>query len=113
MVYSPMGERYRRCRVAALLEIYVFQGAMERAATEGDNGLTPGMELGGEFPVMDIQSGEGGLLQVCLLRQLERYFHKDRRIEGKKYRDRQPEMQTELMTEILHTDRWKYRKKSQ
>ncbi len=41
---------------------------MERAATEGDNGLTPGMELGGEFPVMDIQSGEGGLLQVCLLR---------------------------------------------
>ena len=37
---------------------------MERAAAEGESGLTPGMELGGEFPVMDIQSGEGGLLQV-------------------------------------------------
>ena len=37
---------------------------MERAAAEGQGGLTPGMELGGEFPVMDIQSGEGGLIQV-------------------------------------------------
>ncbi len=40
------------------------QGAMERAASRGSGGVTPGMELGGEFPVQDIQSGEGGLLQV-------------------------------------------------
>ena len=37
---------------------------MERAASRGTGGVTPGMELGGEFPVQDIQSGEGGLLQV-------------------------------------------------
>jgi hypothetical protein len=37
---------------------------MERAAAHGSGGVTPGMELGGEFPVQDIQSGEGGLLQV-------------------------------------------------
>jgi hypothetical protein len=37
---------------------------MERAAARGSGGVTPGMELGGEFPVQDIQSGEGGLLQV-------------------------------------------------
>merc|ERR1719411_840287 len=39
---------------------------MERAAARGVGGVTPGMELGGEFPVQDIQSGEGGLLQVCM-----------------------------------------------
>lgn len=37
---------------------------MERAAARGAGGVAPGMELGGEFPVQDIQSGEGGLLQV-------------------------------------------------
>ncbi len=40
---------------------------MERAAarrTEGVAGL--GMELGGEFPVEDLNTGEGGLLQVCM-----------------------------------------------
>merc|ERR550534_1866609 len=30
------------------------------------NGKLPGPELGGEFPVEDMKSGEGGLLQVCL-----------------------------------------------
>ena len=39
---------------------------MERAAARGVGGVTPGMELGGEFPVQDIPSGEGGLLQVCM-----------------------------------------------
>ena len=43
-----------------------IQGAMERAAAQGAGGVTPGMELGGEFPVQDIQSGEGGLLQVII-----------------------------------------------
>ncbi len=46
---------------------------MERAASRGSGGVTPGMELGGEFPVQDIQSGEGGLLQV-----LEQRFYKIR-----------------------------------
>jgi len=45
---------------------YSIKGAMERAAAQGAGGVTPGMELGGEFPVQDIQSGEGGLLQVCM-----------------------------------------------
>ena len=26
----------------------------------------PGTELGGEFPVQDMKTGEGGLLQVCM-----------------------------------------------
>jgi len=45
---------------------YCIKGAMERAAARGAGGVAPGMELGGEFPVQDIQSGEGGLLQVCM-----------------------------------------------
>ena len=45
---------------------YCIKGAMERAAARGAGGVAPGMELGGEFPVQDIQSGEGGLLQVML-----------------------------------------------
>lgn len=39
---------------------------MERAAARGAGGVAPGMELGGEFPVQDTQSGEGGLLQVVI-----------------------------------------------
>lgn len=31
---------------------------------DGMGGLS--MELGGEFPVEDLNSGEGGLLQVCM-----------------------------------------------
>lgn len=38
---------------------------MERAAARG-NGVLAGVELGGEFPVQDMHSGEGGLLQVCM-----------------------------------------------
>ena len=26
----------------------------------------PGPELGGEFPVQDLRTGQGGLLQVCM-----------------------------------------------
>lgn len=36
---------------------------MDRGGTLG-NGTGP--ELGGEFPVQDMMTGEGGLLQVCL-----------------------------------------------
>ena len=45
---------------------YCIKAAMERAAARGVGGVASGMELGGEFPVQDIQSGEGGLLQVCM-----------------------------------------------
>lgn len=38
---------------------------MERAAARGQGALQ-GVELGGEFPVQDMASGEGGLLQVCM-----------------------------------------------
>ena len=38
---------------------------MERAAARGAGAL-PGMELGGEFPIQDLRTGEGGLLQVCI-----------------------------------------------
>lgn len=45
-------------------ELYsCIKDAMDRGGTLG-NGTGP--ELGGEFPVQDMSTGEGGLLQVCL-----------------------------------------------
>lgn len=44
---------------------YCIKEAMERAASRGAGAL-PGMELGGEFPIQDLRTGEGGLLQVCI-----------------------------------------------
>lgn len=45
-------------------ELYsCIKDAMDRGGTLG-NGTGP--ELGGEFPVQDMTTGEGGLLQVCL-----------------------------------------------
>lgn len=45
-------------------ELYsCIKDAMDRGGTLG-NGTGP--ELGGEFPVQDMMTGEGGLLQVCL-----------------------------------------------
>ena len=44
---------------------YCIKEAMERAAARGAGAL-PGMELGGEFPIQDLRTGEGGLLQVCI-----------------------------------------------
>lgn len=38
---------------------------MERAVAQGQH-LGQTVELGGEFPVKDINTGEGGLLQVCM-----------------------------------------------
>jgi len=38
---------------------------MEKAAERGQ-GIIPGVELGGEFPVKDMATGEGGILQVCM-----------------------------------------------
>ncbi|KAK9877674.1 hypothetical protein WA026_019345 [Henosepilachna vigintioctopunctata] len=40
---------------------YCIKEAMERGGVAGS-----APELGGEFPVQDMESGEGGLLQVCL-----------------------------------------------
>ena len=39
---------------------------MERAAARGSGIGGLNMELGGEFPVEDLNTGEGGLLQVCM-----------------------------------------------
>ncbi|KAF4522379.1 hypothetical protein B566_EDAN012961 [Ephemera danica] len=44
---------------------YCIKDAMERAAARGSIAQA-GVELGGEFPVQDMRTGEGGLLQVCL-----------------------------------------------
>ncbi|PSN33006.1 MAP kinase-activating death domain protein, partial [Blattella germanica] len=44
---------------------YAIKEAMERAAARG-SGVLAGLELGGEFPVQDMRTGEGGLLQVCM-----------------------------------------------
>lgn len=44
---------------------YCIKEAMERAAARGQGALQ-GIELGGEFPIQDMASGEGGLLQVCM-----------------------------------------------
>lgn len=39
---------------------------MEHAATKSKYNNLPQMDLGGEFPVEDIVTGEGGLLTVCI-----------------------------------------------
>ncbi|XP_061617843.1 MAP kinase-activating death domain protein isoform X24 [Phyllopteryx taeniolatus] len=44
---------------------YCVKDSMERAAARQQSSK-PGPELGGEFPVQDMKSGEGGLLQVTL-----------------------------------------------
>jgi len=44
---------------------YAIKEAMEQAAARGSGALA-GLELGGEFPVQDMRTGEGGLLQVCM-----------------------------------------------
>lgn len=44
---------------------YCIKEAMERAAARG-NYVTTGTELGGEFPVQDLTTCEGGILQVCM-----------------------------------------------
>lgn len=44
---------------------YCIKEALDRAVRRGV-GMLPGLELGGEFPVQDMKTGEGGLLQVCL-----------------------------------------------
>ncbi|KAK6619571.1 hypothetical protein RUM43_012328 [Polyplax serrata] len=43
---------------------YCIKNTLEKACARG--GLGPPGELGGEFPVQDMKSGEGGLLQVCM-----------------------------------------------
>ncbi|XP_071452693.1 MAP kinase-activating death domain protein isoform X9 [Hetaerina americana] len=45
---------------------YCIKDAMERAVARGSGALAAGVELGGEFPVQDMRTGEGGLLQVCM-----------------------------------------------
>ncbi|WAR01209.1 MADD-like protein, partial [Mya arenaria] len=51
----------KKCR-----ELYFcVKEAMEKAAMR-NNSKIPGPELGGEFPVQDVKSGQGGLLQVCM-----------------------------------------------
>ncbi|CAH1785563.1 unnamed protein product [Owenia fusiformis] len=51
----------KKCR-----ELYfAVKESMEKAAAR-TNGKIPGPELGGEFPVQDMKSGQGGLLQVCM-----------------------------------------------
>ncbi|XP_063638993.1 MAP kinase-activating death domain protein isoform X30 [Pan troglodytes] len=44
---------------------YCVKDSMERAAARQQS-IKPGPELGGEFPVQDLKTGEGGLLQVTL-----------------------------------------------
>ncbi|CAF3593459.1 unnamed protein product [Rotaria socialis] len=51
----------KRCR-----DLYFsIKEAMEKAASRM-KGVLPGQELGGEFPIRDVNTGEGGILQVCL-----------------------------------------------
>ena len=51
----------RKCR-----QLYAaIKEAMERAASRGSTPLL-GTDLGGEFPVEDLKTGQGGLLQVCM-----------------------------------------------
>ena len=45
---------------------YCIKTAMENAATKSKYNNLSQMDMGGEFPVEDIVTGEGGLLTVCI-----------------------------------------------
>ncbi|XP_022104763.1 MAP kinase-activating death domain protein-like isoform X2 [Acanthaster planci] len=52
----------KKCR-----ELYFcIKESMEKAATRQKNGISGEPELGGEFPIQDVKSGQGGLLQVTM-----------------------------------------------
>ncbi|XP_041471516.1 MAP kinase-activating death domain protein-like isoform X4 [Lytechinus variegatus] len=52
----------KKCR-----ELYFcIKESMEKAASRQKNGMTAEPELGGEFPIQDVKTGEGGLLQVTM-----------------------------------------------
>ncbi len=63
VLFSPwwISNLFSQCKAL----YYCIKEAMERAAARGAGAL-PGMELGGEFPIQDLRTGEGGLLQVCI-----------------------------------------------
>ena len=44
---------------------YCIKDAMEKAAARGRSAKV-GAELGGEFPIQDVKTKAGGLLQVCM-----------------------------------------------
>lgn len=47
-------------------ELYhCIKESMERAASRGKQPM-PGADLGGDFPIQDMRTGEGGLLQVTM-----------------------------------------------
>ncbi|GAB1600655.1 MAP kinase-activating death domain protein-like isoform X7 [Argonauta hians] len=51
----------KKCR-----ELYFcVKETMDKTAAR-NNGKFPGPEIGGEFPVQDLRSGQGGILQVCM-----------------------------------------------
>ncbi|CAF0752523.1 unnamed protein product [Rotaria sp. Silwood1] len=74
---SVLGEVYDRCWFEKLINMtfcpktkcrdvyFSIKEAMERAASRMKGSL-PDQELGGEFPIKNVNTGEGGLLQVCL-----------------------------------------------
>uniref|UniRef100_A0A671RCU1 MAP kinase-activating death domain protein n=1 Tax=Sinocyclocheilus anshuiensis TaxID=1608454 RepID=A0A671RCU1_9TELE len=56
---------------------YCVKDSMERAAARQQS-IKPGPELGGEFPVQDMKTGEGGLLQVTLEGINLKFMHSQR-----------------------------------
>lgn len=64
--FSPQNSFVRNISIAFQSKqlYYCIKAAMERAVAQGKHLGT--VELGGEFPVKDINTGEGGLLQVCM-----------------------------------------------
>uniref|UniRef100_A0A3Q1G5E9 MAP kinase-activating death domain protein n=1 Tax=Acanthochromis polyacanthus TaxID=80966 RepID=A0A3Q1G5E9_9TELE len=63
---------------------YCVKDSMERAAARQQS-IKPGPELGGEFPVQDMKTGEGGLLQVTLEGINLKFMH-SQKIKLKKYK---------------------------
>uniref|UniRef100_A0A3Q0SW36 MAP kinase-activating death domain protein n=1 Tax=Amphilophus citrinellus TaxID=61819 RepID=A0A3Q0SW36_AMPCI len=62
---------------------YCVKDSMERAAARQQS-IKPGPELGGEFPVQDMKTGEGGLLQVTLEGINLKFMHSQVRAKLKK-----------------------------
>ena len=65
-VFEPQQESQLVSIPMSTLENILTQSSTTEALAGVGGVGGPGMELGGEFPVQDVQSGEGGLLQVCM-----------------------------------------------
>uniref|UniRef100_A0A3P8RKT6 MAP kinase-activating death domain protein n=1 Tax=Amphiprion percula TaxID=161767 RepID=A0A3P8RKT6_AMPPE len=77
---------------------YCVKDSMERAAARQQS-IKPGPELGGEFPVQDMKTGEGGLLQVTLEGINLKFMHSQ--VRGRKIKIKKDKIKSKLNKDTI------------